>query len=325
MPKKKTASKKKSATRKPSAAKKAAAKKAAKKTPTGKKAARKTPATKASSSKKAPAKKKTSTRKKASAKRKAIDLVKRPSHTPAIFKPASKRPAAILFTMEEVREVLKKRAKEEKSKEAAKKAAASGQKEAPKVAGRPDVEASEPQKKSKHAAASLEDILGLSGGGSGGSAGGGSASNKIPKKFQKYYNLLMELRHEVREELNLHTSDTLKRSQKEDAGDISISVDAGTDNFDRDFALSLLSSEQEALNEIEAAIDRIHKGTYGVCEVTGEPIKEDRLEAVPFTRFSVEGQKQYEMNLRKRVSRAGAFLNEASGEKITFGDDDGDN
>ena len=117
----------------------------------------------------------------------------------------------------------------------------------------------------------------------------------------------------------------MKRSQKEDAGDISISVDAGTDNFDRDFALSLLSTEQESLKEIEAAIERIYNGTYGNCEVTGEPIDPERLEAVPFTRFSLEGQREWESTSRKRVSRAGAFLNEGSGEAISFGSDDDDN
>lgn len=315
MVKKKTTSKKKTTTRKSAAAKKTVKGKAPAKKAVQKRAAKK--ATSKKATKKAAKKvsgKKSATRKKAS------DFVKRPSHTPAIFKTSSKRPAAILFTMDDVREVLKKRAREEsrKKKQEEKTDAGKGNIKAVEQAA---VEVTDPPKKSKHQAASLDDILGLSSGGPGTSAGSG----KVPRKFQKYYNLLMELRREVRDELNLHTNDTLKRSPKEDAGDISISVDAGTDNFDRDFALSLLSSEQEALNEIEAAIDRIHKGTYGVCEVTGEPIKADRLEAVPFTRFSVEGQKQHEMNFRKRVSRAGAFLNEASGEKITFGDDDGDN
>ena len=46
-------------------------------------------------------------------KPKASDLIKQSSHTPAIFKTNVKRPANILFTLEEVREVLKKRAEEE--------------------------------------------------------------------------------------------------------------------------------------------------------------------------------------------------------------------
>lgn len=313
MPSKKSPSKKKASTKK--TARKAAAKK-----PAAKKAAARKTAVKKTAAKKAAAKKATkkATKKADSAKTKASEIIRRQSHTPAIFKTAAKRPAHILFTIEEVREVIRKRAKEEKEeKAAARKAAANNTAtKTVEVAGGDMA----PPQKSRHQAASLEDILGLSGGGSG-----NPNQSKVPRKFQKYYNLLIELRDEVRAELNLHSNDTLKRSQKEDAGDIAISVDAGTDNFDRDFALSLLSSEQEALNEIESAIRRIHNGTYGTCEVTGEPINEERLEAVPFTRFSVEGQKQHEMNVRKRVSRAGAFLNEASGEKITFGDDDGDN
>jgi RNA polymerase-binding transcription factor DksA len=314
MPSKKTAAKKSKAPKK-AAAKKAAAKKSAAK----KAATSKTVTTKKAAEAKAPAKKAATP----AARPKASDFVKRPSHTPAVFKPYSKRAPQILFTLEDVREILKKREKDEQRQARDQE---NGQKpaleEAPKAAVQDAPLEETPPKKSRHQQASLEDILGLSAGPAGSPNPG---QPKVEKKYEKYYNLLLELRKEVREELHLHSNDTLKRSQKDDAGDISISVDAGTDNFDRDFALSLLSTEQDALKEIEAAINRIHKGTYGLCEVTGEPINPERLEAVPFTRFSVEGQKQYESSARKRVSRAGAFLNESSGEKISFGDDDGDN
>lgn len=259
--------------------------------------------------------KKTSNKVASGAKPNASDIIKQSSHTPAIFKVNSKRTTNVLFTLDDVRDVLKKRAEEEKqnsrdvvdAKEAAKKLACQ----------KMPLAEDPPIRKSKHQAASLEDILGLS---SPGFAG--PKKDRVPRKFAKYHKLLIELRDQVRAELSMHSNDTLKRSQKEDAGDISISVDAGTDNFDRDFALSLLSTEQESLKEIEAAIERIYKGTYGICEVTGEPIDPDRLEAVPFTRFSLEGQREYEATSRKRVSRTGAFLNEVSGEIISFGDDD---
>jgi RNA polymerase-binding transcription factor DksA len=329
MPQKKSAAKKAAAAKKPAKkgaapkpsparkpAKKAAAKKPAPRTAAQKTAAGTAAPKRKSAKKAADANKRAPAKSAGKAKAKASELIRRSSHTPAVFKTASKRPAHILFTMEEVREVLRKRADEEKQNAAAERENAA--RKSPQAAQN-KVDPSAPQTKSRHQAASIEDILGLTGGGAR------DGRDTVPRKLQKYYDLLIQLRNEVRDELNLHSNDTLKRSQKEDAGDIAISVDAGTDNFDRDFALSLLSSEQEALNEIEAAIQRIHKGTYGVCEVTGEPISAERLEAVPFTRFSVEGQKQYEQNARKRISRAGAFLNESSGEKITFGDDDGDN
>jgi RNA polymerase-binding transcription factor DksA len=61
--------------------------------------------------------------------------------------------------------------------------------------------------------------------------------------------------------------------------------DAATDTFDRDLTLSLVSFEQEKLYEIEAALKRIDDGSYDICELTGHPISQRRLEAVPWTRF----------------------------------------
>src|SRR2546423_4273912 len=71
-------------------------------------------------------------------------------------------------------------------------------------------------------------------------------------------------------------------------------ADAGSDAYDRDFALSLLSQEQDALYEIDQALKRIELGTYGICEMSGKPIPRNRLEAIPFARFTVECQSQLE-------------------------------
>jgi DnaK suppressor protein len=65
-------------------------------------------------------------------------------------------------------------------------------------------------------------------------------------------------------------------------------------------ALSLISSEQNALYEIDQALRRIRDGTYGICEATGKPIPEDRLNAVPWTRFTLEVEEQLE---RERQAR----------------------
>jgi RNA polymerase-binding transcription factor DksA len=71
-------------------------------------------------------------------------------------------------------------------------------------------------------------------------------------------------------------------------------ADAGTDSFDRDLTLGLATFEQEALYEVDAALQRINDGTYGVCELTGRPIPWKRLEAIPWTRFSFEAEVQLE-------------------------------
>jgi RNA polymerase-binding transcription factor DksA len=79
-------------------------------------------------------------------------------------------------------------------------------------------------------------------------------------------------------------------------------ADAGSDAYDRDFALSLLSQEQDALYEIEEAIKRVDLGTYGICEMSNKPIAHARLEALPFARYTVECQSQIEK--QGKVTRA---------------------
>ena len=79
-------------------------------------------------------------------------------------------------------------------------------------------------------------------------------------------------------------------------------ADAGSDAYDRDFALSILSQEQNSLYEIDEALKRIDDGTYGICEISNKQILHARLEARPFTRYTVECQAELEK--RQHVSGA---------------------
>jgi RNA polymerase-binding transcription factor DksA len=90
-------------------------------------------------------------------------------------------------------------------------------------------------------------------------------------------------------------------------------ADAGSDAYEKDFALSLLSQEQDALYEIEEALKRIEAGTYGVCEMSGQPIPVNRLEAIPFARFTVDCQSRFEKENkgRNRWESAQPFLDTA--------------
>jgi RNA polymerase-binding transcription factor DksA len=97
-------------------------------------------------------------------------------------------------------------------------------------------------------------------------------------------------------------------------------ADAGSDAYDRDFALSLLSQEQDALYEIDQALKRIELGTYGVCEMSGKPISHARLEAIPFARFTVECQSQLEKQnkasrVRQSVTSLFGLTEEEGGEE----------
>lgn len=136
---------------------------------------------------------------------------------------------------------------------------------------------------------------------------------KVRAEWERYYRNLLELRDRL-----LHQMDGLAKETAEAIPSYSLHMaDSGTDNFDRDFALSLLSSDQDAIYEIEEALKRIERNTYGICELTGKPIPKARLAAIPWTRFTVEAQAQLEKEgalRQRRLGQLGSIDNSAGGE-----------
>ena len=136
---------------------------------------------------------------------------------------------------------------------------------------------------------------------------------QLPAKPKKHLKLtpflavqrqkLLELRDSLLDSMTGVAKDTLRsRAEGSEASAFGMhQADAGSDAYDRDFALSLLSQEQDALYEIEEAIKRVDAGTYGTCEMSGKPIAHARLEALPFARYTVECQSQLEK--QKRINR----------------------
>ncbi len=225
-------------------------------------------------------------------------------------------PKAIAFSLDEVREIAKKN--EKQSESAAKSAQVQGNGRAVSRAVDSLADHGRPHKPHHVKPASLSDILGFNPGKTRKPAMN-LDEDRVPEKHRRYFRLLVELRHHVLTQLGEHTEETLLKSAKDDSGDLSgygqHMADAGTDTFDRDFALSLVSTEQEALSEIEAAIKRIHDGTYGICELSQKPIAKERLLAVPFTRYSAEAQKQVERTSHRSIQRGGLFGEGADGEE----------
>jgi RNA polymerase-binding transcription factor DksA len=245
-------------------------------------------------------------------------IMEKPSKKTALRDSILKRKAAskpIAFSLDEVRAIAQT--------VTAKAATAAPAKPGAKAAKTALAVGAEKPKPQHVKAASLADILGFN-------PKKGKpldlADKDVPEKFKRYHKLLLDLRAHLTEGIERHSEETLKRSAKDDAGDLSAygqhMADAGTDTFDRDFALSMVANEQEALSEIEAAIKRIHDGSYGVCEITQKPIAKERLLAVPFTRYSAEAQKDIERNRHRSRTQAGLFgeMGEEGGKMM---DDDG--
>ena len=144
---------------------------------------------------------------------------------------------------------------------------------------------------------------------------------KLTPFLEKQKERLIHLRDSMMDSMMGVAKDTLRsRAEGSEASAFGMhQADAGSDAYDRDFALSLLSQEQDALYEIEQALGRIELGTYGNCEMTNKPIAHARLEAIPFARYTVECQSQLEkqnkhFNIRKPVTSLFGLTDEEPGE-----------
>ena len=130
---------------------------------------------------------------------------------------------------------------------------------------------------------------------------------KLSPFLRKQKQRLLALRDAMLDSMNGVAQDNLRaRAEGSEASAFGMhQADAGSDAYDRDFALNLLSQEQDALYEIDEGIKRIELGTFGTCEMSAKPINHERLEAIPFTRYTVECQSQLErQNKAQRVRQS---------------------
>jgi len=153
-----------------------------------------------------------------------------------------------------------------------------------------------------------------------------------PPKFsasflEKQKAKLADLRDHILDQMQGVAQDSL-RERGEGAGSAfgMHQADAGSDAYEKDFALSLLSQEQDALYEIEEALKRISAGTYGVCEMSGQAIPVARLEAIPFARFTVDCQSRFEQENKgkNRWESAQPFMDTAETSEEEGGEESED-
>ena len=107
-----------------------------------------------------------------------------------------------------------------------------------------------------------------------------------------FKELLLVRRNRILANVDAMEQEALKASGQDFSVDHM--ADHGSDNFEQDFTLSLVESERKELVEIDEAVDRIARGTYGICEGTGKVIPRPRLEAIPYTRHSIDYQRKLE-------------------------------
>src|SRR5579859_3982810 len=110
------------------------------------------------------------------------------------------------------------------------------------------------------------------------------ASALKSEELEAYREVLVNLRARLRGDLDQMTDEALKRNQPESSGNLSNvplhMADVGTENYDQEFTLSLIENEQEILEQIHFALNRIDAGTYGLCEECKTLIAKPRLQAL---------------------------------------------
>ncbi len=110
-------------------------------------------------------------------------------------------------------------------------------------------------------------------------------------QIERYRNELLKQQREVRGNVAGLENEALRGAGGEASGSLSNAplhhADRGTDHFNRELSLGLLENENQTLLEIEAALDRLDRGTYGRCEQCRDEIVSERLAVVPYTRYCI--------------------------------------
>ena len=118
-------------------------------------------------------------------------------------------------------------------------------------------------------------------------------------EMSTYRHQLLALRNQLNGDVS-HLSDEALRKNGDAGGNLSNTpihmADLGTDNFEQEFTLSLVQNEEQVLEEIAAALDRIQRGNFGRCEECKTPIPKARLNALPYTRYCVACARKVEQN-----------------------------
>ncbi|NOX97647.1 MAG: TraR/DksA family transcriptional regulator [Nitrospirae bacterium] len=112
------------------------------------------------------------------------------------------------------------------------------------------------------------------------------------KEQEEFKRLLEKEKETLLSQIEHLENNSLNKSQRELSGDLSgysfHLADMGTDNFDRELALNLVSSEQKLLYEVNEALRRLEKGSFGCCEQCGKSIGRKRLQAIPYARLCIK-------------------------------------
>ncbi len=130
----------------------------------------------------------------------------------------------------------------------------------------------------------------------------GADSKLTPADIEKFREILLKKRQELVGDLD--TMNDNAKSQTQASGDASSMpihmADIGSDNYEQEMTMGFLENEHSLLKEIDEALGRIAKGTYGICLATGKPIGKARLKLKPWAKYCIEHSRAMEKGSQGR-------------------------
>ena len=117
-----------------------------------------------------------------------------------------------------------------------------------------------------------------------------------PKPYNKrdskpFKEVLLAIRARLRGDVTAMADGALRKPRSENNGDLSSMpihmADIGTDNFEQEFTLALMETEEDTLSAVEGALERIEEGAYGICTECGSRIPKARLNAIPYAPYCI--------------------------------------
>lgn len=113
-------------------------------------------------------------------------------------------------------------------------------------------------------------------------------------KLDKYRLLLLAKRAELFGDVVSMENEALRSESSDLSNTPQHIAEQGSENYDQTLSLNLAAQDRRLIKEIDEALKRIEEGTYGLCELTNLPIPEDRLDVLPWARYTIEAARELE-------------------------------
>ncbi len=118
------------------------------------------------------------------------------------------------------------------------------------------------------------------------------------KDRESFKLLLLQRRKMLTGDVNHMKDEALSKSRKDATGDLSSlplhMADIGSENYEQEFTLGIVESEEEELREIDIALERVENKSFGICETCSKSVSKSRLKAKPHARLCVTCKREEE-------------------------------